>query len=84
MDRLNERLEVARKALASFREALREPVTPMNRDVSIQRFEYTYEAVWNCESSVAASSRSRFGDLVLTARGSQSAAKRLRECPRAL
>jgi nucleotidyltransferase substrate binding protein (TIGR01987 family) len=46
MDRLNERFEIARKALASFREALRQTVTPMNRDASIQRFEYTYEAVW--------------------------------------
>jgi nucleotidyltransferase substrate binding protein (TIGR01987 family) len=46
MDRLNERLVVAEKALASFQAALREPLTPMNRDASIQRFEYTYEAVW--------------------------------------
>jgi hypothetical protein len=46
MDRLNDKLEVNRRALASFREALREPVTPMNRDASIQRFEYTCEAVW--------------------------------------
>jgi nucleotidyltransferase substrate binding protein (TIGR01987 family) len=46
MDRLKERLEIARKALASFREALRETATPMNGDGSIQRFEYTYEAVW--------------------------------------
>jgi nucleotidyltransferase substrate binding protein (TIGR01987 family) len=46
MDRLKERLEIAGKALASFREALRETATPMNRDASIQRFEYTYEAVW--------------------------------------
>jgi len=46
MDRLKERLEIARKALVSFREALRETATPMNRDASIQRFEYTYEAVW--------------------------------------
>jgi hypothetical protein len=46
MDRLNERLAVATNALASFREALREPVTPMNRDASIQWFEYTCEAVW--------------------------------------
>jgi hypothetical protein len=30
MDRLNERIEVARKALTSFRGALREPASPMN------------------------------------------------------
>jgi nucleotidyltransferase substrate binding protein (TIGR01987 family) len=46
MDRLTERLRVARRALETFREALREPKTPLNRDASIQRFEYTYEAVW--------------------------------------
>src|ERR1700689_3687731 len=46
MDRLKERLEIASKALLSLREALRETATPMNRDASIQRFEYTYEAVW--------------------------------------
>ena len=46
MERLTERLHVARRALETFREALREPKTPLNRDASIQRFEYTYEAVW--------------------------------------
>jgi len=46
MDRLTERLQVARKALASFREALTSPPTELNRDASIQRFEYTHEAVW--------------------------------------
>ena len=46
MERLNERFEVARKALASFREALAAPATELNRDASIQRFEYTHEAVW--------------------------------------
>ena len=46
MDRLGERLQVARRALGTFREALREPKTPLSRDASIQRFEYTYEAVW--------------------------------------
>jgi nucleotidyltransferase substrate binding protein (TIGR01987 family) len=46
MDRLTERLQVARKALSSFREALASPPTGLNRDASIQRFEYTFEAVW--------------------------------------
>lgn len=46
MDRLTERLHVARRALGTFREALRESKTPMTRDASIQRFEYTFEAVW--------------------------------------
>ncbi len=46
MDRLAERLQIARRALTSLQEALREPNTDMNRDASIQRFEYSYEAAW--------------------------------------
>lgn len=46
MDRLSERLRVARQALETFQAALREPKTAMNRDACIQRFEYTHEAVW--------------------------------------
>jgi nucleotidyltransferase substrate binding protein (TIGR01987 family) len=46
MDRLNERLRVARQALATLKEALDQPPTAMNRDASIQRFEYTHEALW--------------------------------------
>jgi nucleotidyltransferase substrate binding protein (TIGR01987 family) len=46
VDRLSERLSVADRALATLREILREPPTPVHRDASIQRFEYTYEAVW--------------------------------------
>jgi nucleotidyltransferase substrate binding protein (TIGR01987 family) len=46
MERLKERLSLGRRALATLREALAEPKTSMNRDASIQRFEYSYEAVW--------------------------------------
>lgn len=46
MERLIERFEIARKALARFREALAAPATELNRDASIHRFEYTHEAVW--------------------------------------
>ena len=46
MERVKERLHVARRALATLAQALNEPKTPMNRDASIQRFEYSYEAVW--------------------------------------
>jgi len=46
LERLRERLRVARRALGTLVEALQEPKTTMNRDASIQRFEYTYEAVW--------------------------------------
>lgn len=47
MDRLKERLQVAGKALATFCEL---PLTDADddvvRDASIQRFEYTFEAIW--------------------------------------
>jgi len=46
MERLTERLQIARKALASLRDALAEPARELTRDASIQRFQYTHEAVW--------------------------------------
>ena len=47
MDRLKQRLAVARKAVASLRELLEKPVaTRVERDAAIQRFEYSVEAVW--------------------------------------
>lgn len=45
-DRLPERLDVARRALATLRGALREEATALHRDASMLRFKYTYEAVW--------------------------------------
>jgi len=47
MDRLKERLEVAGKALASLQDLpLRGAVGDVVRDAAIQRFEYTFEAIW--------------------------------------
>lgn len=47
MDRLKERLEVADKALRTFRELpLGAVVDDIVRDAAIQRFGYTFEAVW--------------------------------------
>lgn len=47
MERLRERLDVAQKALATLQEALAEKnPTVIVRDAAIQRFEYTFEAVW--------------------------------------
>ena len=43
---MKERLETARRALGSLEAALREPKSDISRDASIQRFEYTFEAVW--------------------------------------
>ncbi len=46
MERLMERLAQARKALRRLIEILGEPRTDIVRDALIQRFEYTFEAVW--------------------------------------
>jgi len=47
MERLKERFEFARKALVRLEElvAIAKP-TAVERDAAIQRFEYTFEAVW--------------------------------------
>lgn len=47
MERLKERLDVAQKALTTLQEVLAETnPTAIVRDAAIQRFEYTFEAVW--------------------------------------
>ena len=47
MGRLSERLVVARRALATLVELPLDGVpTKVERDAAIQRFEYTFEAVW--------------------------------------
>lgn len=47
MERLKERLIIARRALTSFQELLGlEQPSRVERDAAMQRFEYTCEAVW--------------------------------------
>jgi nucleotidyltransferase substrate binding protein (TIGR01987 family) len=46
MERLALAREVAAHAFASFEQILREPSSIIVRDASIQRFEYTFEAIW--------------------------------------
>jgi nucleotidyltransferase substrate binding protein (TIGR01987 family) len=46
VDRLEQRLLLASKAHTTLAEILTKPLTPEIRDASIQRFEYTYEALW--------------------------------------
>ena len=47
MERLKERLAVARRALATLEEVLAIPrPSRVERDAAIQRFEYTFEASW--------------------------------------
>ena len=47
MERLEQRLDMARRALTTFHELsdLESPTT-VERDAAIQRFEYTFEAMW--------------------------------------
>jgi nucleotidyltransferase substrate binding protein (TIGR01987 family) len=46
VERVKERLAIARKALRTLLEILQESKTAVVRDAAIQRFEYTFEAVW--------------------------------------
>ena len=47
MDRLTHRLELARAALATLDELAHKPNrSKVERDAAIQRFEYSFEAVW--------------------------------------
>ncbi len=46
MERLIRAREITSRALATLEEVLRQPSTPIVRDAAIQRFEYTFEAVW--------------------------------------
>jgi nucleotidyltransferase substrate binding protein (TIGR01987 family) len=54
MARLTERVDVARAALRTLDEVLRETVTKIVRDAAIQRFEYTHEAVWKAAQAYLA------------------------------
>ena len=47
MERIKERLSVARTALHALKEAVgRNDLNQLERDGAIQRFEFTYETVW--------------------------------------
>ena len=47
MDRLTQRLDMARAALATLDELAHKPDrSKVERDAAIQRFEYSFEAVW--------------------------------------
>ena len=52
MDRLTIRLQTARRALNTLHELADEPVTKVIRDASIQRFEYSFEALWKAAQAV--------------------------------
>ena len=46
MDKLNQRLQSCRQALDTLDAALAMSFSPIVRDGTIQRFEYTFESVW--------------------------------------
>lgn len=46
MERLQQRIEQAEKALGKLAEVLSFPETEIHRDAAIQRFEFTTEATW--------------------------------------
>ena len=46
MERLKKRIEVAKKALITLQELKNEPESKILRDAMIQRFEYSFEAMW--------------------------------------
>jgi nucleotidyltransferase substrate binding protein (TIGR01987 family) len=46
MDRLEQRLADATRAVAKLHEIVAEPPSVIVRDAAIKRFEYTFEAVW--------------------------------------
>jgi len=52
MERLTQRLRLAEKALKTLEDVLKlKNVTDIHRDAAIQRFEYTFEAVWKASQS---------------------------------
>jgi hypothetical protein len=50
--RSKQRIDTALKALATLDELAAEPASTIVRDASIQRFEYTFEAVWKAAQAV--------------------------------
>jgi nucleotidyltransferase substrate binding protein (TIGR01987 family) len=46
MERIKERLQLAKQTLLALDETLTMPVNPLVRDATIQRFEFTVEATW--------------------------------------
>ncbi len=46
MEQLKEKLDSSLRALKTLEEALHEPFSIVVRDASIQRFEYSFEAMW--------------------------------------
>lgn len=52
MARVEQRLAIATRALATLQELASEPASKILRDASIQRFEYSFEATWKAAQAV--------------------------------
>lgn len=52
MDRLKQRIEIARRALATLDELAGQEASKIVRDAAIQRFEYSFEATWKATQAV--------------------------------
>ena len=53
MGRAAERIELARRALSAFEEVMQiDKPSSIERDAAIQRFEFTFEAVWKAAKEV--------------------------------
>lgn len=46
MERLKQRIAIVKQALSALQEVLTMPYSSIVRDAAIQRFEFTFEAVW--------------------------------------
>ncbi|MBU1084981.1 MAG: HI0074 family nucleotidyltransferase substrate-binding subunit [Candidatus Beckwithbacteria bacterium] len=53
MTKLQAQYKDLKKALKRLKEALKQKATEMNRDASIQRFEFTFEMSWKLMQSIA-------------------------------
>jgi len=52
VERLKQRLEMAKKALNILQELGTGSDSKIHRDATIQRFEYSFEAIWKRQNSI--------------------------------
>ncbi len=87
MERLELKYNDALKALGTLKDILKEPFSVIVRDAAIQRFEYTFEAVWKFvreylkekEGLIANSPKSCFKEIFSLGLASEKEAEELQE-----
>ena len=52
MEKLKILAQDTEKALKTLKDALQMPASVIVRDATIQRFEYSFEILWKCKSSL--------------------------------